>query len=302
MNKILNLSYPDKSEIKFRVDKFPDGQNQISIVERTCSREMGVYKPLEIKSRLNNFQDLELIICATKSLRNLGIKEIHLNVPYFCGSRSDRQFEEGGNNYLKQVICPIINSLNFESVTTLKPHSDVLEACLNSFKKEDLSWKLVDCVIMDLLPDDAKLTDMCLISPDAGSYKWVNTIGREHGINVVPCFKERNVKTGEIISFQFTGVVEDKHCIILDDLIDGGKTFIEIAKYLKKMKAASIWLVIHHGIFSAGFAELSKYFDGIYCTNSYQDITTTGDVTTVYQSKFGAVSEENLIIRQLNVF
>lgn len=28
-----------------------------------------------------------------------------------------------------------------------------------------------------------------------------------------------------------------------------------------------------NGIFSKGFEELSKYFDGIYCTNSYRDIT-----------------------------
>lgn len=136
--KILNLVYPDKSDIKYNKIQFPDGQQQVIIgmggkVTYTSS------SPIQIKSRLNNFEDLELIICSTKSLRNLGVKEIHLYVPYFLGSRSDRQFEQGSNNYLKDIICPIINSLNFESITVLDPHSYSLECCIKNFRSIDNS-------------------------------------------------------------------------------------------------------------------------------------------------------------------
>lgn len=136
--KILNLVYPEKSDIKYNKIQFPDGQQQVIIgtggkVTYTSSI------PIQIKSRLNNFEDLELIICSTKSLRNLGVKEIHLYVPYFLGSRSDRQFEQGSNNYLKDIICPIINSLNFESITVLDPHSYSLECCIKNFRSIDNS-------------------------------------------------------------------------------------------------------------------------------------------------------------------
>lgn len=294
--KILNLAYSEKSEIKFKISKFPDGQQNVTIeLFKVKFGLAGLQLPIQIKSRLNNFQDLELIICAIKSLRNLGVKEIHLYTPYFLGSRSDRQFEEGSNNYLKDVICPIINSLDFESITVLKPHSDVLEACLNNFKKEDLSWRLVDNVIHDNIED--KLTEIKLISPDAGSYKWVNTIGREHDLEVIQCYKERDLSTGEIISSKFIGDVTGKNCIILDDLIDGGKSFIEIAKCLREQKAKSIYLVVHHGIFSKGFVELNKYFDGIYCTNSYKDI-----IDTTFVCGFNSSRTIGDLVKQLNVF
>ena len=39
------------------------------------------------------------------------------------------------------------------------------------------------------------------------------------------------------------------------------------------MKAGKTYLIVTHGIFSAGFEELYKHFDGIYCTNSYSDIS-----------------------------
>jgi phosphoribosylpyrophosphate synthetase len=102
-----------------------------------------------ITARLNSFKDVELLICAVQALRNIRPNcQISLYTPYFLGSRSDRKFQEGGVNYLKQVICPIINSLNFYSVVVLDPHSDVLEACLNNYEKADnhilVKWALTD--------------------------------------------------------------------------------------------------------------------------------------------------------------
>lgn len=123
--KILNLAYSDSSDIKYRHDKFPDGQNQI-IIQSTIGDS-----PVRIVSRLNNFIDLEKIICATQSLRELGVEDISLEVPYFLGSRSDRKFERGSNNYIKTVIAPIINSQNYKHVFVMDAHSDVLEGCIN---------------------------------------------------------------------------------------------------------------------------------------------------------------------------
>lgn len=147
--KTLNLVDLNKSDIKYKISKFPDGQQNVVIenLEKELvwadwhpigggSMKKWSYPSVNIKSRLNNWLDLELIICAVASLRELGVEEIHLYVPYIIGARSDRKFEEGGNNYLKDVICPVINSLNFKSVTCIDSHSDVLEACLNNFKKE----------------------------------------------------------------------------------------------------------------------------------------------------------------------
>lgn len=163
--EVLNLANPKSSDINFRVSQFPDGQQQVVIFTDLG----GSSNVVQIKSRLNNFKDLELIICASKALRNLGVKEIHLYTPYFLGSRSDRQFEKGSNNYLRDVICPIINSLNFESVTVLDPHSDVLESCLNNFKKEySLHLYLYS---LGQLYKDLSLDKFIIVSPDAGATK-----------------------------------------------------------------------------------------------------------------------------------
>lgn len=128
---ILNLVDIDKSDIKYQIINYPDGQQQIVIEDE------GYEEEITIKSRLNNFMDLEIIICAKKALQCNGYYGgIHLYTPYFLGSRSDRHFGGCTNNYLRDVICPIINSLKFDSVTVLDPHSFVLEGCLNNFKSQ----------------------------------------------------------------------------------------------------------------------------------------------------------------------
>ena len=127
----INLANKEKSQLEFEISKFPDGQQSVTIKSSLFDTSGTV----EIISRMNSFKDLELIICANIALKEIGVKEIHLFVPYFLGARSDRKFVDGGSNYLKDVICPIINMQNFETVTVLDPHSDVLEACLKNFRK-----------------------------------------------------------------------------------------------------------------------------------------------------------------------
>ena len=172
----LNLVNPEASHIEYKISKFPDGQQTVDLTKWSeVERFSG---GIRINTRLNSFNDLEILICATKALRNITNKPITFYVPYFLGSRSDRKFVNGGVNYLKQVICPIINSLNFESVIVMDPHSDVLEACLNNFSKVN-NFALVDDALSYLIGDDEE-DQVVLVSPDAGAYKKVFDVAQEN--------------------------------------------------------------------------------------------------------------------------
>lgn len=270
---ILNLVNPQKSDINFKISQFPDGQQTIDILDTTTIATTGSY--VRIVSRMNSFKDLELIICATQAIRNIDPNaNIQLNVPYFLGSRSDRKFQTGGVNYLKQVICPIINSQNFSKVTVLDPHSDVLEACLNNYHKVSNSV-LVDDALSYIIAEGEE-DSVVFVSPDAGAYKKIFDVAQEFGIEkIITATKVRDIKTGKILRTEIP--ILDQHnklkYVIIDDICDGGRTFVELAKAIKDGRpTAEVYLVVTHGIFSAGFDELTKLFKGIYCTNSYRDV------------------------------
>ena len=286
----LNLVNPEKSQIKYKVSKFPDGQQTVDL---TDFNDLLRYEDaVKISSRLNTFQDLELIICAVAAIRNIKPnREIALYVPYFMGARSDRKFMDGGVNYLKQVICPIINSLKLDSILVLDPHSDVLEACLDNYDKVD-NHTVVKYALSDIDNKNDAQERICLVSPDAGAYKKIFDVAKKFSINnVVTANKVRDLKTSKILSTEvpnLPGSVGDElQYVIIDDICDGGRTFIELAKAIKTQRAdAKVYLIVTHGIFSAGFKELSQYFERIYTTNSYREVVDNEYGEKTYTTSF----------------
>jgi ribose-phosphate pyrophosphokinase len=255
--------------IKYKLSQFPDGQQDITILDTFISPDETVL----ISSRFNNFKDLELIICSVKALRNLGIKTINLYIPYILGARSDRKFLVGGTSYLRDVVSPILNSLNLNSVICLDAHSDVAEACINNLINVN-NYKLIKWAISDQLDK----SDYLLVSPDGGALKKIFKVSDylKNTNEIIVCSKYRD--TDGKLSRTHVPIRIDhfaKDLIIIDDICDGGNTFINIAKEIKEVqpeRTGKIILVVTHGIFSAGFEKLSQYFDKIYCTNSVKNI------------------------------
>lgn len=292
MERILDLTNPanEFQTLNYKILQFPDGQQNIVI-----GKNLEDWNPwtnakisVEIRSRLNNFKDLELICCAVASLRQTGFKRISLFIPYLLGARSDRQFEDGGNAYLRQVIAPILNSLDLDRITCLDVHNPIAaESCINNLvcKTNEsfirwVRWKTTE-----------KFTQTVWIAPDEGASKKIEKLAQklEYTGHILTCRKRRDLQTGQITETQvidikdFVKEVKKKNIplyrfLIIDDICDGGRTFIEIAKVLAKQpfnNTVKIDLAVTHGIFSAGFKELTSYFDRIYCTNSVKSV---GDV------------------------
>ena len=87
--------------------------------------------------------------------------------------------------------------------------------------------------------------------------------------NLVECMKERDVKTGALTNFKTTTQdLTNQTCFIIDDICDGGGTFIGTAKMLKEKGAKKVVLIVTHGIFSKG--SHLDFIDEIYTTDSYK--------------------------------
>jgi ribose-phosphate pyrophosphokinase len=314
MAETLNLVNPnDILSFKYEISKFPDGQQSLRLIESGYDTFDSLKKNqhgIIIESRLNDFRDLEIIICATQALKEVGVQKIRLYIPYCIGARSDRKFMEGGMNYVKHVIAPIINSQGYEKVIILDPHSDILEACINNFEKRDntklVRWSLSDYFLSKGFEtwSHKNFDDIRFVSPDAGALKKVFNVAESIGYKgeVIIASKHRNLETGKIdfTDVPLNGTNPTDDFFIFDDICDGGRTFIEIAKVIKSHVWSSdekfqgkIYLVVTHGIFSAGLLELSKWFECIYTTNSVRDIDT---------ETYSDYTVNKNFVKQLNVF
>lgn len=276
----LDLTNEEKSDIKYKTINYPDGQRDLIINKESCH---SIIPPpnsfrilnncVKIKSRLNNAEDLLMIVCANKALRNLKIKEIHLYTPYIMGLRSDRLFQLGGNRYIKDVLSPILNAQNFESVTCLDAHSYVAENCINNL--ENIDNKKLVCFALNEMKKSETTT---IITPDDGASKKIFKLidNLDYEVNIIVCSKDRD-KDGKLTKTIVPDFDYSKDIVIIDDIFDFGGTFKNIAKAINEKipesasKIGKKYLICTHAIQEEGLKDALKYFETIYTTNSYKD-------------------------------
>jgi len=216
--------------------------------------------------RVNSFNDLGLLSIAVDALQRMGVKDIALLLPYFPAARQDRLMTPGESLTVK-VYADIINNYGLSSITIFDPHSDVTPALLNNCTV--ISNHSFVYSILNQLPNE-----LILVSPDAGASKKIFKLATSLKMStVLECGKKRNVKTGALSGFHVPATnLQGKPCLIVDDICDGGGTFMGLAEELKKSKAGDLYLAISHGIFSKGTTELQKSFKKIYTTDSFRNL------------------------------
>ena len=98
-----------------------------------------------------------------------------------------------------------------------------------------------------------------IISPDAGGVKRATIFAKHLEAYVGFVHKKRDPKIhNEVKSFTVIGEVEDRHAILLDDIIDTGGTIAAASRILKERGAKSVNVAATHGIFSDGSVEKLK--------------------------------------------
>lgn len=250
--------------MKYEIKKFKDGQVAAKITEAG---------DLQIEIRGNSYEDLFSIAAvkeawdADNSLNKGAIAT--LTIYCLIGQRSDRRFNQHESFDLK-IVAKFINSMNFDKVEILHPHSAITLALIDN--SEAIShFPFVERAYTAI----GKPT---LVSPDAGAYKTTHEIAEKLNTDLVPSNKVR-IDGAPVISIQ--GNVISKDCLIVDDLADGGRTFKNLAQELKNQGASRVFLYVTHAQFNYGFDELKESIDHIYCTNSYRDIDD--DYVTQYE-------------------
>lgn len=199
--------------------------------------------------------------------RRLGKQRIDVIYPYFPYARQDRVMERNAPFSLK-VFCGLLNSLNLSSVEIWDPHSDVTPALINNCIVKP-QWELARKV----LPPEY-FDKHLFISPDAGAYKKVSKLMPDDS-RIAIGVKNRDGNGNITHTNVFSPMnINGMDCVIVDDICDGGRTFIELAKTLKDKSAKSVALYVTHGIFSRGFEELKVYIDRIHTTNSFKQEQT----------------------------
>ena len=238
--------------ITLETSHFPDNTLMLK------TKNIDFSRPIDIEWYYENDAELFTIICLAK--KATGTKNLFM--PYIPHARMDR-VKEPSDTFSLKYFAEVINSLWFDNVIVLDPHSTVSEALFDNLRILDVTqfikWTL-----------DSIEGGTTLFFPDAGAAK------RYSGLVNLPYTygnKNRDWRTGEILGLDICGnldLIKGKTVLIVDDICSRGGTFYHSAKKLKELGADKIYLYITHceNTILEGEVLTSGLIDKVFTTNS----------------------------------
>jgi ribose-phosphate pyrophosphokinase len=254
-------------ELPFTTFTFPGGEVGLKL-KTSFYKFFDEKGQVAIEASIKNSEDFMRVAMAKNALENLGVRNITLYIPYLPYARQDRVCDAGEAFSLK-VFTNLVNSLNFFVVMIVDPHSDVANALINNLIVTEQHQVIEQWDVFA-----TRVGKATFISPDAGANKKTAKLAKYFNhVEFIRADKLRDLSTGEIKeTIVYADDLTGREIVIADDICDGGRTFIELAKVLKSKNASKVILYVTHGIFSKG---VDVIFDGgideIWTTNSFHD-------------------------------
>ena len=272
----VSLIYKDstENELSIKVSMFPSGEVSLRLTDvEIMDTPIRLFKITINNSNLaGNLMLINGIVDALKNKYKAASSEmkVALELPYFPYSRQDRYCQEGESFSLKVFVdnlSPYIRIIRTDDI-----HSDVLEKLLDeryiTFYNHSQLRGLIET--LDSSSVDFHSAYTCIISPDKGATLKSKEIADYFHVPLLQMYKTRT-ENGIVSEVgHASGRIDTSSCLIVDDICDGGATFIQAAKALNAKGIMNIDLFVTHGFFSNGFEELNKYFKNIYCKNNYR--------------------------------
>lgn len=259
MSEILLLNSDSDEPSPLQLAAYPDG---MPIVQHNPGHGGVTYAMLLRPKSLGAFMAAMFWVDA---LADRGAEAPSLILPFVPGARQDRLNDSGDYLFTAKSVAKELNARNFPRVTVLDPHSDVTPALIDRCN--------VIHVADFMKPPPGKYA--AVISPDAGAEKRASAVARKLSVPLIHAWKTRDVTTGAITGFGVENhwpetVEKNPRVLVVDDICDGGGTFIGLAQACRD--TFGLMLDLHlfttHGIYSKGVEPLKAHYSHIYCTDS----------------------------------
>lgn len=224
---------------KSTVTKFSDGEISVSIWESVRGKDCFI-----IQSTCDPVNDniMELLIM-TDALRRASCRSVTAVIPYYGYARQDRK-AKARDPITSKLIANMITAAGIGRVITMDLHA--------SQEQGFFDIPVDHMVGQPMLTDYFKLKnldDMVIVSPDHGSVTRARNMAKPFNVPIAIIDKRRpEPNKSEIMNI--IGDIEDKNCVILDDMIDTAGTICNAAKALMDLGARNVYACATHAVLS----------------------------------------------------
>ncbi|MCA9666220.1 MAG: ribose-phosphate pyrophosphokinase [Myxococcales bacterium] len=218
------------------VRRFPDGEVDVRLNETV--RQSDVYLMQSMSYNANDHL-MEVLLMAD-ACKRASAGRVTAVVPYLAYSRQDRLMSPRVPISAK-VVAKMLTAVGIDRIVSVDIHAGQIQGFYDMPFDHLRAGKLLIAHLRK-----SGLEDIIVVSPDAGGVHLGSRFA--HGLgSAMALIDRRGVKAK---SMHLIGDVREKHCIIVDDMVDTGGTLCEAADLLVTSGARSVRATVTHGVLS----------------------------------------------------
>ncbi len=252
--------------------RFKDGE--IFFNTKTSVRGKVVFVVQSTSSPVNE-NIMELLIFLDM-LRRISVKEVNVIIPYFGYARQDRK-SNGREPITSALVAELIQKVGADRIISFDFHSPQIQGFF-SIPVDELKSIGIICNEIKKL----KLKDIIVVSPDHGGVKRARSLAKLLDVPIAIIDKRRNM-FGDVEQMHLLGEVENKNCIIIDDMVDSGGTILKAVELILKKGAKSINVATTHAVLSG--SNENEVLDKLF-NIGVEKFITTNSIEKKYDEKF----------------
>jgi len=224
------------------VRRFADMEVWVEIQENVRGEDVFL---IQSTSYPANDHLMELLVCVD-ALRRASARRITAVLPYFGYARQDRKV--GPRTPISaKLVANMITTAGANRVLTMDLHAGQIQGFFD-IPTDNLFAAPV--ILRDIRERyDAK--NLVIVSPDVGGVVRARAIAKRLDCDLAIVDKRRE-RAGESEVMNIIGDVSDRHCIMVDDIVDSAGTLCNAAVALRAQGASSASAYVSHGVLSGG--------------------------------------------------
>ena len=249
--KYINIDFCGKipanyQELACEFKYFSCGEVEFHIKEDIENEEITIFQSFNV----GKFNDdlMKLWVCCDVLKRN-NVKSIKYIAPFLPYTRQDRS-GNATRSVGSKILATIIKDCKINEVITYDPHVEQIDGVFDCKIKHLSAIPL----FLKIIQEKYDLNNSVIVFPDAGSTQRFKDFFYDVNIDIAIIRKTR-LQNGDVKT-KLLGNVNGKDIIIIDDMIDGGRTVVSAMQNSLEFGAKNVDVYATHGIFSGNGVEV----------------------------------------------
>ena len=224
------------------VGTFSDGEVMVEIMENVRGKDVFVVQSTCAPTAHNLMEALVMV----DALRRASARRITAVFPYFGYARQDRRPRSARVPITAKVVARMVGVVGADRVLTIDLHADQVQG----FFDVPVDNVYASPVLLGDIWRRHMSSRIRVVSPDVGGVVRARALAKRLDDAELAIIDKRRPRPNEARVMHVIGDVEDRDCVIVDDLVDTAGTLTEGARALKQAGARKVVAYCTHPVLS----------------------------------------------------